>query len=88
MKVTYTADDGTEFDSADECLAYEEDSSDLFQKWNDLIHGSELSRFLFAREVDMCDFWEREDWWTYRRRFIALAKSFIEVDPTLKQLID
>ena len=93
MKVTYTADDGTEFDSADECLAYEEVSKVPFENWRTLmIEGQfdrldELWAFLIQIQLRQVDFDSIEDFWVHRRRFIELAKTFMEAEPTLKHLI-
>ena len=93
MKVTYTADDGTEFNSSDECLAYEEDSGYRRNEWKNLL----AEKYSELRELNQCisnqllfgsNSWEQDHLWTYRRRFVELAKTFIEADPALKQLID
>ena len=109
MIVTYTADDGTEFSSADECLAWEAKDTKQCIKWEQLVEGnqegrSELLEFLgkisrswsdesptrrnpfpriftLAPEIDFCFL---SDFWPYRQRFVELARTFIEIDPTLK----
>jgi len=89
MKVTYTADDGTEFDSADECLAYEEDSMVLFETWRSLLiegqhsHLQELWDFLIRIQLHQVNFDSIEDFWVHRRRFTELAATFIEADERL-----
>jgi len=92
MKVTYTADDGTEFDSADKCLAYEEDSSELCEIWTYRLRKGqhdcyrELWQLLISVQTRKVELQALEHWWVYRRRFVELAKTFIEADPTLNQL--
>ena len=107
MKVTYTADDGTEFDSANACLAWEAQCEEQCEKWEQLVYQerrSELLEFLgkisrswseepptrrepFSRlftsepEIEFCCL---SDFWPYRQRFVELARTFIEIDPTLK----
>ena len=90
MKVTYTADDGTQFYDADECLAYEDKQSRQCKKWQQLMtRRSEVSEVLeFLRELDDSGFSELKDFWPYRQQFVELARTFIEADPTLKRLID
>lgn len=85
MKVTYTADDGTVFDSADECLAHEA----LYEKWEKLVANPRSDVRLFMADIinDECRFIERRQLWQDRRRFVELAATFIKADPTLKRLI-
>ena len=91
MKVTYTADDGTEFDSADECLAYEGCSSELYEKWHERMTQDfellELWQFLIRVQIREIEFDELADFWAYRRRFVEVAKTFMDAEPTLKHLI-
>ena len=94
MKTIYVAEDGTEFDDKQECLAHEEMTTKLCETWVILVqrtYGGDYEELgWFLREVcqgDIC-FPETANFWLYREKFVELAKSFIEVDPTLKQLID
>lgn len=86
MRVTYTAEDGTEFDSPDKCLAHEENSNELFEKWESSLikncdsSGRELWRFLSNVRWGAITFEEWSTFWMYRRRFIELAQSFAEVE--------
>lgn len=86
MKITYTADDGTEFNSPDECLAYENDSHEQFLKWEQcfIAKGSEphnqLWEFWGKWHLGLIEFETLKDVWTYRKRFVELAKSFAEAD--------
>ena len=86
MKVTYTADDCTEFTSSDECLAYEEWSGEQFEAWKQRLidqddqDGSEDTVFSFiiktkVGQIQLTDF---EEFWVYRRKLIELVKSFVE----------
>ncbi len=91
MKVTYTADDGTEFDTADDCRAYEEISSVNYEKWRTLITSAEESSetyklWIFLKKIKSAQviFDEIEDFWTYRRHFVLLAKTLAEVDSRLR----
>ena len=88
MKVTYTAEDGSIFNSSDECLAYEERSGKQFEAWeqklmdqskSDVSHDS-LFNFIIKVQVGEIQLTNFEDFWVYRRKLIELAKSFEEVN--------
>ena len=91
MKVTYTADDGTEFDSAHECMVYEDTRSVLYDQWHERLTQEfellELWQFLIQVQIREIEFDELADFWVYRRRFVELAKTFMDAEPTLKHLI-
>ena len=87
MKITYVADDGTVFDSPDKCLAYEEKDEERFKEWEQMLIDRDLEdvskesllRFLGRIEGGDIAFFDKIDFWTYRRKLIELAKSFEEV---------
>ena len=86
MKITYTAEDGTEFSSSDACLAYEERSGVEFETWkqklidesNEDHSGDTAFDFIIKAEVGAIQLTDFEEFWVYRRKLIQLAKSFSE----------
>ena len=83
MKVTYIAEDGTVFNTSDECLAYERNDEELFEAWEQRLMGQEdedsLWNFLLKINVGSIRFESTSDFWLWRRKFIELAKSFEEM---------
>ena len=85
MKVTYTAEDGTIFDSSDKCLAYEERDGEQFEAWRQKLidendnSGDSLFNFIVKIELGRIQLKKFEEFWVYRRKLIELAKSFEDV---------
>lgn len=82
MNIKYVAEDGTTFNTSDECLAYEEKDEEAFNKWAQMVTysmvepGESLYQFLNSITSNSLCLHDLSDFWTYRRRFIELAKSF------------
>ena len=87
MKVVYIANDGREFSSSDECLAWEEDTEKKKLAWESLLEerkdGDLRELYSFVGKISILLGWDTNDFWVYRRRFIELAKTFAEVDDDL-----
>ena len=81
MKTIYVAEcDGKQFDDADECLAWEDLTSQLCQKWHDLLKAEDLLDVREFLEFSGCDY---DTAWRYRKVVVKIAKTLMEADPGL-----
>jgi hypothetical protein len=76
VKVTYTSEDGTTFESEEDCLAYEAASSSLKQIFKG--NGCEAEKALGFEDGFLAyfsqGFYRLEDLMRYRRSFLRLAE--------------